>query len=452
MRIVNKNHTPKISVVTLGCSKNTVDSEVLLAQLIGGKAHIVDDVDDADIAVINTCGFIEAAKQESIDAILEAVERKKQGRLKKVVVMGCLSERFAKDLAAEIPNVDAYFGSHHLAQVVKELGIDYREELLGERQLTTPSHYAYLKISEGCDNPCSFCAIPLMRGLHVSKPLEQLTSEVRHLAARGVKELILIGQDTTYYGLDLSGERQLHRLLREIVDIEGPEWIRLMYAFPTKFPRNILEVYRETPKLCRYLDIPIQHVSDNVLKSMRRGMTNRAMRELLHGIKESVPGIGIRSTLIVGYPTETDDDFNMLLDFVGEMKFHRLGVFTYSQEEGTFAYDLGDPIPNEIKEERRSRIMELQQQISEERNESLVGTVARVLIDRREGEFFVGRTEWDAPEIDQEVFVRASAGVEVGSFIDVKVTHFTEYDLYAEPVPVRSHRAARNASMMEGVG
>ena len=430
----NRNHRPTISVVTLGCSKNLVDSEVLLGQLTGGKAHIVDDVDDADIAVINTCGFIEAAKQESIDAILEAVERKKQGKLKKVVVMGCLSERFAKDLAAEIPNVDAYFGSHHIPQIVRELGVDFREELLGERQLTTPSHYAYLKISEGCDNPCSFCAIPLMRGLHVSKPLTQIVTEAHHLAAKGVKELILIGQDTTYYGLDLQGGRQLDRLLRELAGIDGIEWIRLMYAYPTKFPKSILEVYRDYPKICRYLDMPVQHVADGVLKSMRRGMTNRALRELLSEIKTAVPGIGLRTTLIVGYPHESESDFEELCDFVEETKFHRLGVFTYSQEEGTTAYDLGDPVPNDVKEERRSRIMELQQRVSEERNESLIGSDLKVLIEKVEGELFVGRTEWDAPEIDQEVYVRSSSKLRIGSFVNAKVTHCTEYDLYAESV------------------
>lgn len=430
----NRNHRPTISVVTLGCSKNIVDSEVLLGQLTGGKAHIVDDVDDADIAVINTCGFIEAAKQESIDAILEAVERKKQGKLKKVIVMGCLSERFAKDLAAEIPNVDAYFGSHHIPQIVRELGVDFREELLGERQLTTPSHYAYLKISEGCDNPCSFCAIPLMRGLHVSKPLTQIVTEAHHLAAKGVKELILIGQDTTYYGLDLQGERQLDRLLRELAGIDGIEWIRLMYAYPTKFPKSILEVYRDHSKICRYLDMPVQHVADDVLKSMRRGMTNRALRELISDIKTAVPGIGLRTTLIVGYPNESESDFEQLCDFVEETKFHRLGVFTYSQEEGTTAYDLGDPIPNNVKEERRSRIMELQQRISEERNESLVGSDLKVLIERVEGELFVGRSEWDAPEIDQEVYVRSSSKLRIGSFVNATVTHCTEYDLYAESV------------------
>jgi ribosomal protein S12 methylthiotransferase len=431
---VNKNHGPKINVVTLGCSKNTVDTEVLLGQLIGGKANVVESVEDADIAVINTCGFIDAAKQESIDAILEAVQRKKDGKLKKVVVMGCLSERFAKDLVAEIPDVDAYFGSHHLAQVVRELGVDYREELLGERQLTTPPHFAYLKISEGCDNPCSFCAIPLMRGLHVSKPLERIADETRRLASHGVKELIVIGQDTTYYGLDLYGDRILDRLLREVSAVDGIEWVRLMYAYPTKFPKKILNVFRENPKLCRYLDIPIQHASDEVLKSMRRGGTLRGLRELLLEIKDAVPDIGLRTTLIVGYPNERDEDFQQLCDFVEEMRFHRLGVFTYSQEEGTTAFELGDPVPNEVKEERRAHVMELQQRISEERNTSLLGTKVKVLIDRNEGEFFVGRTEWDAPEIDQEVLVRAIPGLAVGSFITAKVTDTTEYDLYADCV------------------
>jgi ribosomal protein S12 methylthiotransferase len=429
---MGRNHTPRINVVTLGCSKNTVDSEVLLGQLVRGKAHIVDDVENADIAVINTCGFIEAAKQESIDAIVEAIGRKKEGKLKKVVVMGCLSERFAKELAAEMPTVDAYFGSHHLEQVVRELGVDFRAELLGERRLTTPSHYAYLKISEGCDNPCSFCAIPLMRGKHVSKPIDRIVLEARSLAANGVKELILIGQDTTYYGLDLDGDRGLHRVLRELAQVEGIEWIRLMYAYPMKFPRQILDVFRESLKLCRYIDMPVQHVSDEVLKSMRRGITGRAVRELLLAIKETVPGIGLRTTLIVGYPNEREEDFEQLCGFVEEMKFHRLGVFAYSQEEGTTAFDLGDPVPQDVKEERLGRIMELQQRISEERNESLVGTELRVVLDRNEGEFMVGRTEWDAPEIDQEVFVRPLPGLSVGSFAHVKVTGCSEYDLYAD--------------------
>jgi ribosomal protein S12 methylthiotransferase len=429
---VTKNSGPKISVVTLGCSKNTVDSEVLLGQLIGGKAHVVEDVEKADIAVINTCGFIEAAKQESIDAILEAVQRKNDGKLKKVVVMGCLSERFAKDLAAEIPDVDAYFGSHHLAQVVRELGVDYREELLGERCLTTPSHFAYLKISEGCDNPCSFCAIPLMRGLHVSRPLERLVEETRHLSVRGVKELILIGQDTTSYGLDLYGERRLDQLLREVSSVDGIEWIRLMYAYPTKFPKSILPVMRENPKLCKYLDIPVQHASDEILRSMRRGGTNRGLRQLLLDIKDAVPEIGIRTTLIVGYPTETEKDFTLLCEFVEEMEFHRLGVFPYSQEEGTAAFELGDPIPAEVKEERRAHIMELQQHIAEKRNQSLVGRSLKILVDRREGGFAVGRTEWDAPEIDQEVLVKDDEALTAGNFAVVKVTEAAEHDLFAE--------------------
>lgn len=429
---IKRNQKPKISVVTLGCSKNTVDSEVLLGQLTQGKARIVDNVDDADIAVINTCGFIEAAKQESIDAIVEAIERKNAGKLKKVVVMGCLSERFAKELASELPTVDAYFGSHHLDQVVRELGVDFKAELLGERRLTTPSHYAYLKISEGCDNPCSFCAIPLMRGSHVSKPLEDIVHEARILASRGVKELILIGQDTTYYGLDAGGSRRLDSVLRALTEIDGVEWIRLMYAYPTKFPVQILDVLRDSPKVCRYLDMPVQHVSDDVLKSMRRGITGRMTRELLQRIKETVPGIGLRTTIIVGYPNEREEDFQQLCDFVKEMKFHRLGVFAYSREEGTTAFELGDPIPQEVKEERLGRIMELQQRISEARNESLVGTDVRVLVDRGEGEHMVGRTEWDAPEIDQEVYLNHASGLTVGAFVRAKVTASTEYDLFAD--------------------
>lgn len=430
-----KNSPPqKISVVTLGCSKNVVDSEVLLGQLRLNNASVVGDVDDAEIAVINTCGFIEAAKQESIDAIMEAVRKKNKGQLKKIIVMGCLSERFAKELSIEIPEVDAFFGSNQLKDVATELGIDYKQELLGERQLTTPSHFAYLKISEGCDNPCSFCAIPLMRGLHRTKPFEQVIEEARLLAAKGVKELIIIGQDTTYYGLDLYGQHRLDALLTEISSIEGIEWIRLMYAYPAKFPKEILKVYQKHPKLCRYLDIPVQHASDAVLKSMRRGITNRAMRDLLHKIKDSVPNIALRTTLIVGYPNETENDFEVLCDFVKEMKFHRLGVFTYSQEEGTFAYDLGDPIPAKVKEERCATIMQIQQEISTERNQSLQGVQARVLLDRREGEFMVGRTEWDAPEIDQEVYVRNKDILSVGNFCDVTIVDTTEYDLYADVV------------------
>lgn len=418
----------------MGCSKNLVDSEVLLGQLAGNKVRVVEEGGDADIAVINTCGFIEAAKQESIDTILEAVRRKQEGKLKKVVVMGCLSERFAAELRREIPEVDAYFGSHHLKEVVKELGIDYKVELLGERMLTTPSHFAYMKISEGCDNPCSFCAIPLMRGGHRSKPFAEIVHEARHLASRGVKELMVIGQDTTYYGLDLQGGRTLDALLAELSAVEGIEWIRLLYAYPAKFPLSVLDVFRDHPKLCRYMDIPVQHASDDVLKSMRRGISNRALRDLLRTVQESVPGIALRSTLIVGYPNETERDFEVLCDFVREMRFHRLGVFTYSREEGTSAYGLGDPVPSEVKEERRSIIMQLQQEISEERNRGLIGQTVKVLLDRAEGEHLIGRTEWDAPEIDQEVYVKNDGALRVGDFCDARVDDATEYDLYAEAV------------------
>jgi len=427
--------TPKIHVVTLGCSKNLVDTEVLLGQLVGNDAQVVAEADEADIAVINTCGFIEAAKQESLDAILEAIQRKNEGQLKKVVVMGCLSERFAAELKKEIPEVDAYFGSHHLKEVVRELGIDYKIELLGERHLTTPSHFAYLKISEGCDNPCSFCAIPLMRGGHRSKPFEEIIAEARRLTQLGVKELNLIGQDSTYYGLDLYGERRLANLLEQLCEVDGLEWIRLLYAYPAKFPKEILQVYRQSDKLCRYLDIPVQHSSDEVLKSMRRGISRRALRDLLLEIKETVPGIALRTTLIVGYPTESERAFQDLCDFVREVRFHRLGVFNYSQEEGTTAFALGDPIPPEVKEERRSIIMQIQQVISTERNEELIGRTLKVLIDRREGEFAVGRTEWDAPEIDQEVYVIDNGVVEVGNFCLATVVDATEYDLYAEIAP-----------------
>lgn len=425
---------PRISVITLGCSKNVVDSEVLLAQLNVGEATVVDDVEDAEIAVINTCGFIDAAKQESIDAIVEAVDRKSERRLQKVVVMGCLSERFGKELAQEIPGVDAYFGSNQLRDVLNELGVDYKRELVGERLLTTPSHTAYLKISEGCDHPCSFCAIPLMRGHHRTRPMEEVLIEARLLASKGVKELIVIGQDTTYYGLDLYGKKRLHDLLEQFVQIAGIEWIRLMYAFPSGFPLDVLDVFQKTPKLCRYIDIPVQHASDSMLKSMRRGMTNRSTRELLERIRTTVPDVALRTTLIVGYPGETDCDFEVLCDFVKEMQFHRLGVFTYSQEEGTAAHALGDPIPESIKEERRMRIMQLQQEISERRNESLLGREVKLLLDRRDGEILVGRTEWDAPEIDQEVYLNHVHDMQPGNFCRARIVESTEYDLFAVAV------------------
>jgi ribosomal protein S12 methylthiotransferase len=423
-----------INVVTLGCWKNVVDSEQLLAQLRQSSAPLVDTADEADTVVINTCGFIDAAKQESIDAIVEAVQRKSEGRLKKVVVMGCLSERYRTELAAELPEVDAFFGSNQIADVVQSLDIDYKNELVGERLLTTPSHFAYLKISEGCDHPCSFCAIPIMRGKHRTKPHDVVMEEARALARKGVRELIVIAQDSTYYGMDLYGERTLPALLDELCAIDGIEWVRLMYAYPAKFPLALLDVFQRNPKLCRYLDIPVQHASDDVLKSMRRGISHRALRELLHTIRAAVPGIALRTTLIVGYPNETERDFDVLCEFVREMKFHRLGVFTYSQEEGTAAFPLNDPIPHSVKEERKAVIMELQREIAEERNTALAGERIRVLIDRRENGHYVGRTEWDAPEIDQEVIVRSKELLEVGNFCDVAIVGTDGYDVYADAV------------------
>lgn len=424
---------PKINVITLGCAKNLVDSEVLLGQLQRGSARLVGEVDEADVAVINTCGFIEAAKQESIEAILEAIERKKRGELRKIVVMGCLAERYREELRKELPEVDVLFGSNELQEVTESLGVDYKRELLGERLLTTPCHFAYLKISEGCDHPCSFCAIPLMRGKHRTKPLEQLLKEAEHLASQGVKELILIAQDSTYYGMDLYGKRALSQLLMELGRVGAIEWIRLMYAYPAKFPLDVLEVFRQNPKLCRYIDLPLQHASDNVLRSMRRGITNRAMRDLIFRMKNAIPDLAIRTTFIVGYPDETEHDFETLCNFVREMEFHRVGVFTYSHEEGTTAFPLGDTIPQEVKEQRRDRLMEIQQEISERRNRSLIGSKHRVVIDRLERGFAVGRTQWDAPEIDQEVYV-SGKNLKPGKFYDVTMTDAVEYDLYGNVV------------------
>jgi len=422
----------KVNVVTLGCPKNLVDSEFLLGQLKHSNVQLVKNADEADMVVINTCGFIQDAKQESIDAILEAVRKKNRGEIKKIVVMGCLSERFKNELAAEIPEVDSFFGTDQLRGVLNSLGVHYKTDLLGERFLTTPSHYAYLKISEGCDNPCSFCAIPLMRGQHRSKPMEELVHETRLLAEMGVKELIVIAQDTTYYGLDLYGKRQLATLLGELNDIDGIEWIRLMYTYPAKFPWDVLDAFQKYTKLCRYIDIPIQHYSDTVLKSMRRGMNRKATRELLLNLKNEIPNLALRTTLIVGYPGETENDFKELCDFVEETRFHRLGVFLYSQEEGTAAFDLGDTIPAEMKQERQTTIMEIQKEISEQHNESLIGKMMKVLIDTQENKYFVGRTEWDAPEIDQEVLVHSDRPLNTGTFHSVTITDATEYDLVAK--------------------
>jgi len=428
---------PKINVVTLGCPKNEVDTETLLAQLKLNNASFVKDGTQAEIAVINTCGFIEAAKRESIDAIAEAIEAKKEGRFKQVVVMGCLAQRYRMELQAELPEIDAVFGANQVAEVVRGLGLDLRRDLLGERVLTTPSHFAYLKISEGCDRPCSFCAIPLMRGSHRSKPLEEIIREARTLAHQGVRELILIAQDTTYYGLDLYDRRRLAELLEAMSSIEGIRWVRLMYAYPAGFPREVLKVYRSQPVLCRYLDLPLQHISDPVLRSMRRGIMADATRRLLDEVQASVPGIALRTTFIVGYPNESEKDFQQLYDFVEERKFHRLGVFTYSQEDGTAADCLGDPVPQEVKSERSKALMELQKRISEERNASLVGSVVNVLVDRIEDGVAVGRTQWDAPEIDQEVHVTPSEGLSPGLFSDVRITDAVEYDLFGEIASTR---------------
>jgi ribosomal protein S12 methylthiotransferase len=380
------------------------------------------------VAVINTCGFIDAAKEESIDMIIEQVKRKGKGSLRKVYAMGCLTERYRQELTVEIPELDGIFGSNEIPDVVRSLGAEYRSELLGERMLSTPSHFAYLKISEGCDNPCSFCAIPLMRGRHVSRPVEEIISEAESLAAKGVRELIVIGQDTTAYGLDLYEKRRIAALLPMIADIPGIAWVRLMYAYPAHFPPDLLEVIAGHPRVCRYLDMPVQHAADNVLKSMRRGISGKSMVDLIGRIRSA--GVALRTTLIVGYPGETAEDFALLESFVRETGFARLGVFTYSREEGTTAFPLGDPVPAEEKERRKGVIMELQKDISAERNEALVGSRLRVLIDRVEGGLYVGRTEQDAPEIDNEVFVTASGTLTPGTFSDVEIHDATEYDLY----------------------
>jgi len=414
----------------MGCAKNVVDSEKLMAQLKLSNIEITSRLDDADIAVINTCGFIEAAKQESVDMIIENVRRKASGKLKRVYAMGCLTERYMVDMQKEIPEVDRFFGSNELPNVLKELGAEYKYELLGERVLTTPKHFAYLKISEGCDNPCSFCAIPLMRGKHVGRSVEHIVDEAKRLAGQGVKELVVIGQDTTYFGLDTKGARQLPQLLQKLADVDGIEWVRLMYAYPAKFPNEILDVIAGHPHICKYLDMPIQHVADPVLRSMRRGTSQRALRELIADIRGRVPNIALRTTLIVGYPNETEMEFDELLDFVNDVKFDRLGVFTYSREEGTAAYELGDPVPAKEKERRQAAIMQAQQAISEEKNQLLINTTQRVLVDRIDDGVYAGRTERDAPEIDNEVFVHSSRRLSMGEFVEVDIDDATEYDLF----------------------
>ena len=423
-----------INVITLGCSKNLYDSEVLMGQLRAND-KAVEHEGKGNIVVINTCGFIANAKEESVNTILEQVREKEAGRIDKVFVTGCLSERYKPDLEREIPDVDAYFGTRDLPRLLKALGADYKHELVGERLTTTPANYAYLKIAEGCDRPCSFCAIPLMRGKHRSQPIEALVREATSLAAKGVQELILIAQDLTYYGLDLYRKRALAELLTALSEVEGIEWIRLHYAFPTGFPMDVLEVMRENPRICNYIDIPLQHIADPILKSMRRGTTREKTNRLLAEFRRQVPGIAIRTTLIVGYPGETEEDFQLLKQWVAEQRFERLGCFTYSHEENTHAHSLQDDVPEAVKQQRVNEIMELQSQISWEINQEKIGREFRCMIDRVEGGYFVGRTEFDSPDVDNEVLVDASAHyLRVGEFANLKITEAADFDLYAVPV------------------
>lgn len=429
--------SPKINVVTLGCSKNVYDSEVLMGQLKANNKDVVheDENDEGSIVVINTCGFIGDAKEESVNTILHYVNKKEQGTVDRVYVSGCLSERYKPDLEKEIPNVDEYFGTHDLPNLLKVLDADYKHELIGERLTTTPTHYAYLKIAEGCDRPCSFCAIPLMRGKHVSTPIEELIIEAEKLAKKGIKELILIAQDLTYYGLDIYGKRDLARLLKALADIDGIEWIRLHYAYPSGFPLDVMEVMKNEPKICNYLDIPLQHINDEILASMRRGTSHVKTTSLLAEFKKAVPEMAIRTTLIVGYPGETQEKFDELKAWVTKMRFDRLGVFAYSHEENTHAASLVDDVPENIKQQRVNEIMELQSQISFELNQQKVDKTYKVLIDRKDGNYFVGRTEFDSPDVDNEVLIDASKYyVPVGKFSNIKITNATEFDLYGEPV------------------
>ena len=424
----------KINVVTLGCSKNIYDSEVLMGQLKANNKEVVHE-EEGNIVVINTCGFIDNAKQESIDTILEYSQKKEKGQIDKLFVTGCLSERYKPDLEKEIPNVDQFFGTTDLPKLLKALKADYKHELVGERLTTTPKNYAYLKISEGCDRPCSFCAIPLMRGSHRSTPIEEVVKQARQLAKEGVKELILIAQDLTYYGLDLYKERKLADLLLALVAVEGIEWIRLHYAFPTGFPENVLQVMREQPKVCNYLDIPLQHIADPILKSMRRGTTKEKTTNLLKKFRTEVPGIILRTSLIVGYPGETEEDFETLKNWVKEMRFERLGCFTYSHEENTHAHQLKDDVTEQVKQERSNAIMEIQSQISWEHNQSCVGKTYRCLIDRKEGENYVGRTFMDSPDVDNEVLVNATTHYQKqGEFVDLLITEASDYDLIGTPI------------------
>ncbi len=426
----------KINVVTLGCSKNVYDSEVLMGQLkANGKEVVHEDAnDDGNIVVINTCGFIGDAKEESINTILHFVNKKESGEVDKVFVTGCLSERYKPDLEKEISNVDQYFGTHDLPNLLKALEADYKHELIGERLTTTPKHYAYLKIAEGCDRPCSFCAIPLMRGGHISTPMEEIVIEAEKLAKKGVKELILIAQDLTYYGLDIYKKRALADLLKELVKVEGIEWIRLHYAFPSGFPLDVLDVMKDESKVCNYLDIPLQHINTELLRSMKRGTTSAKTRKLLDQFREKVPNMAVRTTLIVGYPGETEEQFEELKQFVKNSKFERMGCFAYSHEENTSAFDLIDDVPEEVKQKRVADLMEIQAQVSFELNQEKVGKTYQCIFDRKEGDHFIGRTEFDSPDVDNDVLVDATKHyIQVGQFIDIKITEATDFDLYGEP-------------------
>lgn len=424
----------KINVVTLGCSKNVYDSEVLMGQLEASGKNVVHE-EKGDVVVINTCGFIDNAKEESINTILEYVDLKNQGIVEKVFVTGCLSERYKPDLEREIPDVDQYFGTRDLPILLKHLGADYKHELVGERLTTTPKHYAYLKISEGCDRPCSFCAIPLMRGGHISTPIEKLVTETQKLAKKGVKELILIAQDLTFYGLDIYKKRALGDLLQELIKVEGIEWIRLHYAFPSGFPEDVLDIIKTEPKICNYIDIPLQHINTDLLKAMKRGTSFEKTNALLDKFREKVPDMAIRTTLIVGFPGETDDIFEELKQWVRDQRFDRLGCFTYSHEENTTAFVLEDNIPDEIKQKRVEEIMEIQQQISWEKNQEKVGKVFKCIFDRKEGDYFVGRTEYDSPDVDNTVLVPAKdVYISIGDFANVRISSAEDYDLIGELV------------------
>lgn len=423
----------KVNVVTLGCSKNIFDSEVLMGQLKANNYEVEHESSkgDAAIVIINTCGFIDNAKQESIDTILQFADAKEKGLVEKVYVTGCLSERYKSDLEKEIPEVDAWFGTRDLPRMLKMLKADYKHELVGERILTTPQHFAYLKISEGCDRPCSFCAIPLMRGKHISTPVEQLVLQAQQLAKQGTKELIMIAQDSTYYGLDLYGKRNLGELMSKLADVDGIDWIRLHYAFPSGFPMDALDVMRENAKICNYLDMPLQHITDNMLKSMKRGTTKQKTIDLVNQIRDKVPGITLRTTLIAGYPGETEKDHEEMLQWIEDTRFDRLGIFTYSHEENTSAYKLNDDVPAEVKQERAEAVMEVQQGISFAINQAKIGNTYKVLFDRKEGDWFIGRTESDSPEVDNEVLVPAAeAYVRIGDFANVKIEKAEEFDLY----------------------